>query len=124
MWLDPFFTSDWLQDLLATILTFAVALGWLRLMDALAHRGWIEQRLSRNIIHIRTGPLLVLCWDLFIPPPAAPFPSGDPRALLRGPLYSGLVFVLCPILFWRPSPVGTLALMLMCGGDGRADVVG
>ena len=155
MWLDPFFTSDWLQDLLATILTFAVALGWLRLMDALAHRGWIEQRLSRKIIHIGTGPLFVLCWNLFSAAPGArwlaalvPFAitaqffavgmgwmkdpaavqamtrHGDPREILRGPLYYGIVFVLCTILFWRHSPVGILALMLMCGGDGLADVVG
>jgi phytol kinase len=49
---------------------------------------------------------------------------GDPREILRGPLYYGIVFVVCTVLFWRHSPVGILALMLMCGGDGLADVVG
>ena len=155
MWLDRFFTNDLAQDLVATVITFAVALGWLRLMDALAHRGLIEQRLSRKIIHIGTGPLFVLCWNLFsagsgarvlaalvplsitlqfflvgigrMQDPAAVQAmtrTGNPREILRGPLYYGIVFVICTLLFWRHSPVGIMALMLMCGGDGLADVVG
>jgi phytol kinase len=155
MWLEGTFTNSWIQDIVATIITFAVALTWLRLMDALAHRGWIEQRLSRKIIHIGTGPLFVLCWNLFSSSAVArylaalvPFSitvqfalvglgvmkdeaavqamtrHGDPREILRGPLYYGIVFVLCTILFWRHSPIGILALMLMCGGDGLADVIG
>jgi phytol kinase len=50
--------------------------------------------------------------------------SGDPREILRGPLYYGIVFVLLTILFWKDSPNGIIALMLMCGGDGLADIVG
>lgn len=50
--------------------------------------------------------------------------TGDSRELLRGPLYYGLVFITCTIVFWRTSPVGIAALMLMCGGDGLADIVG
>jgi phytol kinase len=155
MWLDPFFTNKLLQDIIATVITLAAALAWLRLIDALAHRGLIEQRLSRKIIHIGTGPLFVLCWNFFsaaeharylaalvplaitaqfvlvglglVRDPAAVQAMtrhGDPREILRGPLYYGLVFVVCTLVFWRTSPVGILALMLMCGGDGLADVVG
>lgn len=155
MWLDPYFESNWLQDLVAVAITFAVALTWLRLMDALAHRGWVEQRLSRKIIHIGTGPLFVLCWNLFSSAAAARYLAalvplsitgqfvlvglglmqdpaavqamtrhGDRREILRGPLYYGIVFVVCTVLFWRHSPVGILGLMLMCGGDGLADVIG
>ena len=157
MWLDPFFPNKPLQDLVATVITFAVALAWLRLIDALAasRRGFIEQRLSRKIIHIGTGQLFVLCWNLFSAEPWAPYlaalvplaitaqfaavgfglikdeaavkamtRTGDAREILRGPLYYGLVFVVCTVLFWRDSPVGILALMLMCGGDGLADVIG
>ena len=54
-----------MNPFLAMILTFAAALGWLRLMDFFAHQGWIESRLSRKIIHIGTGPIFVLCWLLF-----------------------------------------------------------
>jgi phytol kinase len=50
--------------------------------------------------------------------------SGDPREILRGPLYYGLVFVVLTVVFWKASPAGILALMLLCGGDGLADVVG
>lgn len=50
--------------------------------------------------------------------------NGHPSEILRGPLYYGIVFVVCTLLFWRYSPVGILALMLMCGGDGLADIIG
>lgn len=50
--------------------------------------------------------------------------NGLPREILRGPFYYGLVFVVCTLIFWRTSPVGILALMLLCGGDGLADIVG
>lgn len=50
--------------------------------------------------------------------------SGEPREILKGPLIYGLVFVLLTILFWKDSPVGIIALMILCGGDGMADLVG
>jgi phytol kinase len=50
--------------------------------------------------------------------------NNNPREILRGPLMYGIVFVVCTVVFWRTSPVGILALMLMCGGDGLADVIG
>ncbi len=154
-WLDPYFENKIAQDVVATVITLALSLIWLRLMDALAHRGVIAQQLSRKIIHTGTGPLFVLCWNLFSAEPwarwaAALVPlaitgqflavglgwlkdeqavkamtrTGDPREILRGPLYYGLIFVVCTVVFWRHSPVGLLALMLMCGGDGLADIVG
>jgi phytol kinase len=49
---------------------------------------------------------------------------GNPREMLRGPLYYGLAFVLCTLAFWRNSPVGIVALMALCGGDGLADIIG
>ncbi len=144
-----------MNNIFATILTFAAALAWLRLLDFAAQRGWIESRLSRKIIHIGTGPIYVLCWLLFQDTPdarwlAALVPlaitvqfalvgfglvkdeasvqamsrSGDRREILRGPLYYGIVFVLLTLIFWKDSPTGIVALMLMCGGDGIADLVG
>jgi phytol kinase len=50
--------------------------------------------------------------------------TGNPREILRGPLYYGIIFVICTIVFWYDSPIGIIALMLMCGGDGFADIVG
>lgn len=50
--------------------------------------------------------------------------SGNRKEILRGPLYYGVVFVLTTIIFWRNSPVGIVALMILCGGDGLADVIG
>mgnify|MGYP000936779629 FL=1 len=50
--------------------------------------------------------------------------SGDPKEILKGPLYYGIVFIIITILFWRYSPIGIVALMILCGGDGIADLVG
>jgi len=140
---------------LATLFTFAIAIFFLRFMDFIAHRGWIESKLSRKFIHIGTGPIFVLCWlmyqDLSISRwLAALVPllitaqfalvgtgvikddaavkamsrTGDRREILRGPLFYGIVFVAVTLLYWRNSLVGIPALMMMCGGDGIADIVG
>lgn len=50
--------------------------------------------------------------------------NGDRGELLKGPLHYGVAFIWCTLVFWRSSPVGILALMLLCGGDGLADIVG
>lgn len=143
------------NNIIALVITFFVALSWLRVNDYLAHRGWVESHLSRKIIHIGTGPIFVLCWLLFNENPinkylAALVPlaftlqffligigvlkdeasvkamsrSGDRREVLRGPLYYGIIFVLLTIIYWKNSPIGIIALMLMCGGDGLADIFG
>ncbi len=151
-----------LPNPLALIITFALALLWLRIVDFAAQRGWISSHLSRKIIHMGTGPIFVLCWLLFRDRPGSgvldssarilaalvPFAittqfvlvgtgivkdeaavramsrTGDRREILRGPLFYGIVFVALTILYWRNSPIGMVALMLMCGGDGLADVLG
>ncbi len=142
------------NNFLALIVTFAVSLLWLRANDFAAARGWVSSRLSRKIIHIGTGPLFVLCWLLFDNAPEAPYlaalvpllitvqfaliglgvindeaavqamsRSGDRREILRGPLFYGVAFVVLTVLYWK-SPAGVVALMLLCGGDGVADLVG
>ena len=144
-----------MNAIIATLLTFGISLAFLRLMDFFAHRGWIDSRLSRKLIHIATGPIFVLCWLFFPDAPESrwlaalvPFAitlqfalvglgamkdeaavqamsrSGDPKEILRGPLFYGIMFVLLTIIFWKDSPVGMTALMIMCGGDGIADLVG
>ena len=50
--------------------------------------------------------------------------TGDRQEILQGPLFYGLVLVILTIVFWRCSPVGIVALMVLCGGDGLADVIG
>ncbi len=50
--------------------------------------------------------------------------TGDRREILRGPLFYGIAFVILTITFWRNSPIGMVALMILCGGDGLADIVG
>lgn len=50
--------------------------------------------------------------------------SGDRREILRGPLYYGIIFVILTILYWKNTPIGIISLMLMCGGDGLADIFG
>jgi phytol kinase len=144
-----------LNNFIALIITFALALLFLRSMDFIAHRGWMDGKLSRKIIHIGTGPLFILCWLLYQDTPNArwlaalvPFTitvqfaliglgilkdeasvkamsrTGDPREILRGPLFYGIMFVILTLVYWKDSPIGIIALMMMCGGDGIADIVG
>lgn len=40
------------------------------------------------------------------------------RELLRGPLIYVVAMVFATVVFWRNSPVGVVAISLMCGGDG------
>jgi len=144
-----------LNNYIALVITFALSLIFLRSMDFIAQRGWMDSKLSRKVIHIGTGPLFVLCWFLFDDAPSArwlaalvPFAitmqfaliglgvmkdeasvkamsrTGDPREILRGPLYYGIMFVVLTLVYWKDSPIGIIALMMMCGGDGIADLVG
>ena len=139
----------------ATLITFAIAIAFLRVMDFFAHQGWIESKLSRKFIHIGTGPIFVLCWLLFPDIPSARYlaalvpllitvqfilvgtglmkddaavqamtRTGNPREILRGPLFYGIMFVVLTVVYWKDSPIGITALMMMCGGDGVADIVG
>jgi len=143
------------NNLLALVITFALSIAWLRVIDFAAHRGWIESRLSRKIIHIGTGPIFVFCWLLFENTPSARYlaalipllitiqffligigvidddasvkamsRSGDRREILYGPLLYGITFVLLTIVFWFDSPIGMIALMVLCGGDGMAEIMG
>ena len=50
--------------------------------------------------------------------------TGNPREILQGPLYYGIMFVLLTLIFWLETPIGIIALMILCGGDGLADIVG
>jgi phytol kinase len=50
--------------------------------------------------------------------------SGDPREILKGPLLYGIIFIVVTIFFWKNSLIGIIALMILCGGDGLADIVG
>jgi len=145
-----------MNPFLALLITLVVALVEIRAFDFAAHRGWIESRLSRKLIHIFTGPLFVLCWLLFpdkfwyerwlaalVPllftvqfaliglgiikdeaSVKAMSRSGDRREILKGPLFYGIIFVLMTLIYWKNSPIGMTAVMLMCGGDGLADIMG
>jgi phytol kinase len=140
---------------IATLLTFAIAISFLRLMDFIAQRGWIDSKTSRKLIHIGTGPIFVLYWLMFpdlsisrwlaalVPllisiqfalvgtgvlkdeaAVKAMSRTGDRHEILRGPLFYGIMFVAITLLYWKDSLIGIPALMMMCGGDGIADIVG
>ena len=41
--------------------------------------------------------------------------TGDPKEILRGPLFYGIVFVVLTLVYWKESLIGIVALMLLCG---------
>lgn len=141
--------------LFPTIITFASAVFWLRMINFLTGQGYLPADLGRKIIHIGTGPIFVICWLLFDNVPSARFfaaivplvitlqfilvgsgiirddkavksmsRSGDRREILKGPLYYGILFVIITLLFWLDTPIGIVSLMILCGGDGLADILG
>jgi phytol kinase len=143
------------NNALALAASFGLALLWLRIVDFIAHRGWVSGQVSRKIIHIGTGPIFVLSWLFFRDVPSARFlaaliplaitlqfalvglgiwrdpaavtamsRTGDRREILRGPLFYGIAFIVLTLLYWKDSPIGMVALMLLCGGDGLADIIG
>jgi len=59
------------NNYIALVITLALTLMFLRAMDFIAQRGWMDSKLSRKVIHIGTGPLFVLCWFLFREEPTA-----------------------------------------------------
>ena len=65
MWLSPYIANPWLVDLVAMLISFAVALAFLKLNDRIAHRGWLPEYITRKLVHIGTGPLFLLCWPLY-----------------------------------------------------------
>lgn len=50
--------------------------------------------------------------------------SGGKRELLKGPFLYGIAFIVITLIFWKSTPVGICALMILCGGDGLADIFG
>lgn len=143
-------TNAWL----AMLITLVLYLAWMRLINLLTDKKIIGKSFSRKVIHIGTGPIFVLCWMLFPEKAiskylAALVPflivlqlflvgkgkmedrtsilamarSGEKAELLRGPFIYGIVFVLITIFFWK-SIHAVVALMILCGGDGIADIVG
>jgi phytol kinase len=50
--------------------------------------------------------------------------TGNRREILRGPLFYGIIFIAITLIYWKDSLIGIPALMMMCGGDGIADIVG
>ena len=50
--------------------------------------------------------------------------TGDRGEILRGPLFYGIVFIAVTLIYWKDSLIGIPALMMMCGGDGIADIIG
>ncbi len=139
---------------LAMFITLILCILWMRLINILAEKRLINSSLSRKFIHIGTGPLFVICWLLFpdrsISRYLAAFVplliviqvllvgsgkmkdhtsvqsmarTGARTELLKGPLFYGIVFVLITIFFWK-SIHAIIALMILCGGDGIADLIG
>jgi phytol kinase len=50
--------------------------------------------------------------------------KGGMEELLKGPLFYGLAFIAITLIFWNTSPIGIVSLMVLCGGDGVADIFG
>jgi len=142
------------RDVVVTLAALAGSTAVVKVFDTLANSGYMEQNLSRKLIHTTCGPLFILSWLFFTQSDYArvlsaviPFANGlrlfligngylpgeaaikavsrkgDRTELLKGPFYYTIVLTLVTLAFWR-SPTGIVALSIMCGGDGLADIIG
>lgn len=125
-----------LRDICATAFSAGLAHAMVKGLEFLADQGRLSQFVCRKTVHITTGPAFVLTWPLFrlalvgsgvIKNEAtikAVSRGGQRQELLAGPLLYIAVVIAMTLQFWRHSPVGLLALCMMCVGDGLADIVG
>ncbi|KAK8552747.1 hypothetical protein V6N12_041323 [Hibiscus sabdariffa] len=135
-------TASIIRDTAASAAVFAGAYALVFTFDILTEKELIQQSLSRKLVHIFSGLLFAISWPIFSNAIEARLVTqglssandqsliksvtreGDPKELLRGPLYYVVTLMLCTLLFWRESPVGLISLGMMCGGDGVADIMG
>lgn len=139
---------------IAAFITLILCILSMRFINLLAAKRVISTAITRKLIHIGTGPVFLLCWLLFPDKSISRFlaagvpflivlqvlivglgylkdytsiksmaRTGDKAELLKGPLIYGIVFVVITVVFWK-SPWAVVALMILCGGDGAADLVG
>ncbi len=139
---------------IAAIITLMTCMIWMRVNNLIANQNLISSSTSRKIVHIGTGPVFLLCWLLFPDHILSKFLAalvpllivlqltlvglgflndgssvkamarkGSKSELLKGPLFYGVIFVLLTIFFWK-SPYSIIPLMILCGGDGMADLIG
>jgi phytol kinase len=94
---------------------------WLLFNDA-----WYARFLAALVPLVSTLQFLLVGLGVINDPSAVKAMSrtGDRREILKGPLYYGIAFVVLTLLFWKDSPTGIVPLMVLCGGDGLADVMG
>ena len=50
--------------------------------------------------------------------------SGNKEEILHGPLIYGIMHVILTWVFWETHPAGVIALCVLCGGDGTAELAG
>ncbi|GMH33132.1 hypothetical protein BSKO_00966 [Bryopsis sp. KO-2023] len=53
------------RDVGALTLTVVGSILWVKIFDYFCKRGYLEQKLSRKLVHITTGPIFAFCWVLF-----------------------------------------------------------
>ncbi|CAI8603978.1 unnamed protein product [Vicia faba] len=125
----PANAQDLIHNVGATVGVLGGAYGLVSSFDDLTRRNILDQGLSRKLVHILSGLLFLVSWPIFrIATPLKLVTllllKGDPKELLRGPLYYVGILMLCAVVFWRESPIGVVSLAMMCGGDGVADIIG
>lgn len=66
----PVLPSPW-QDVLLAVTVAGLAYLWVKAFDLLVSKGILEKKLSRKLVHMTSGPFLVLTWPLFSSAPEA-----------------------------------------------------
>ncbi|EXB58478.1 hypothetical protein L484_005212 [Morus notabilis] len=126
-------TGDLARDAGAAAAVLAGAYGLVFSFDSLTQRNLIQQNsTSTNARYFALLVPLVNCTRLLVHGLSLVSDEGliksmtrhgNPEELLRGPLYYVFALILCAFVFWRESPVGMIALSMMCGGGGYTTTI-
>ncbi|EME30150.1 phosphatidate cytidylyltransferase/ phytol kinase [Galdieria sulphuraria] len=142
------------KDLIVAFADLLGATAWILCWQWVASKNWIERTISRKIVHMTCTPLFVLTWPFFTDSSGSRWVAclvplimglrlwiagkgwssdtiskivsrkGSIEEALKGPLYYVIVTFLVTLFCWKDSPLGIVALMQLCLGDGFAEVVG
>lgn len=142
------------RDGYALLVGAIVVVAWVESVKLLAHAQLLQAWQRRKLLHIFTGPLFIFTWPLFSDNmsgacSASLLPlgmtlkfllvglgwlkdddtvlsasrTGKSSELLKGPCLYGTIFLLSTLLFWK-SIQAVLCLLILCFGDGFAEIIG
>lgn len=144
-----FTLHEYRHDALLTVAVAVASSLWLFLWQQLTTRNVVPSTVTRKVVHISCGPLLIMLWPFysnlqFARYIAATVPfivfmrlrfssnsslaraisrTGDESEAREGPLYYVMVLIALNVFLWKDI-AAAVAVAQLCFGDGFAEIIG